>query len=296
MLKIKRSDFRMNCEEKSCAACQSGAQKKSREELISCKLSRIRNKVLVMSGKGGVGKSSIACYLAIGLAQKGLQVGLLDIDLHGPSIPRMFGLDGHLEITPEREIIPHPYRPNLKIVSIESLTGGTDSAIIWRGPLKHGVIKQLLSDCKWDDLDFLIIDSPPGTGDEAQTIARLVPDAKALIVTTPQEVALADVRKAIDFCRKVDLSILGLVENMSGLFCPHCNQFIPIFLSGGGRKTSDAMKVEFLGTLPFDQEVVERGDSGTPVLEENGHRPFTKAFGELTETVIRKMSERPCGL
>ena len=282
----------MNCNQKSCAACQSGAQKKSREELISCKLSRIRNKILVMSGKGGVGKSSIASYLSVGLAQKGFQVGLLDIDLHGPSIPRMFGLNKPLEITPEREIIPYAYKPNLGIVSIEALTGDTDSAIIWRGPLKHGVIKQFLADCKWNDLDFLIIDSPPGTGDEAQTIARLVPDASALIVTTPQEVALADVRKSIDFCRKVDLRILGLVENMSGLFCPHCNQLIPIFLSGGGRRTSDAMKVEFLGALPFDPEVVQRGDSGTPVLGENGDRPFTKALGEFTKTVLEKLGEQ----
>ncbi|MGC9964148.1 MAG: Mrp/NBP35 family ATP-binding protein [Syntrophobacteraceae bacterium] len=285
----------MNCEQKSCATCQSGAQKKSREELIGCKLARIKNKVIVMSGKGGVGKSSISCYLAMGLAQKGFQVGLLDIDLHGPSIPRMFGLSGSLEITPEREIIPHAYRPNLKIVSIESLIEDTDSAIIWRGPLKNGVIKQFLADCKWDDLDFLIIDSPPGTGDEAQTIAKLVPDARALIVTTPQELALADVRKSINFCRKVDLRILGLVENMSGLFCPHCNQFIPIFLAGGGRRTSDAMKVEFLGALPFDPEVVERGDSGNPVIGENGNRPFTKAFGEFTETVLKKLGEQAGG-
>jgi len=285
----------MSCDQKSCAACHSGAEKKSREELISCKLSRIRNKVLVMSGKGGVGKSSIASYLSMGLAQKGFQVGLLDIDLHGPSIPRMFGLRGSLEITADREIIPYAYKPNLKIVSIESLTEETDSAIIWRGPLKHGVIKQFLADCKWDDLDFLIIDSPPGTGDEAQTIAKMVPDARALIVTTPQEVALADVRKSIDFCRKVDLRILGLVENMSGLFCPHCNHFIPIFLSGGGRRTSDKMNIEYLGALPFDPEVVERGDRGTPVFEENGNRPFTKALGEFTETVLQKLGEQPRG-
>jgi len=285
----------MNCDQKSCATCQSGAQKKSREELISCKLSRIRNKVLVMSGKGGVGKSSISSYLAMGLAKKGFRVGLLDIDLHGPSIPRMFGLSGSLEITPEREIIPYEYKPNLKIVSIESLIEDTDSAIIWRGPLKNGVIRQFLADCKWDDLDFLIIDSPPGTGDEAQTIARLVPDARALIVTTPQEVALADVRKSINFCRKVELRILGLVENMSGLFCPHCNEFIPIFLAGGGRRTSDAMKVDFLGALPFDPKVVERGDSGNPEIEDNGNSPFTKALCEFTETVLDKLGEQAAG-
>ncbi len=282
----------MKCEQKSCASCSSGAKKKSKEELISCRLSRIRNKILVMSGKGGVGKSSVASYLALALAQKGFQVGLLDIDLHGPSIPRMFGLKRPLDVTAEREIIPYDYSPNLKIVSIESMLEDTDSAIIWRGPLKHGVIKQFLSDCRWGDLDFLIIDSPPGTGDEAQSISSLIPDARALIVTTPQEVALADVRKSINFCRKVDLQILGLVENMSGLFCPHCNQFIPIFLTGGGRRTSEAMKVEYLGALPFDTEVVERGDRGDLVVEENGTRPFTSALVELTKTVLEKIGEQ----
>ena len=282
----------MKCEQKSCASCSIGAQKRSKEELISCRLSRIRNKILVMSGKGGVGKSSVASYLALALAQKGSQVGLLDIDLHGPSIPRMFGLNRPLDITAEREIIPYEYRPNLKIVSIESLLEDTDSAIIWRGPLKHGVIKQFLADCRWEDLDFLVIDSPPGTGDEAQSISSLVPDARALIVTTPQEMALADVRKSINFCRKVDLQILGLVENMSGLFCPHCNQFIPIFLTGGGRRTAEAMKVEFLGALPFDTEVVERGDRGDLVFEEKGGRPFTAALEELTKAVLEKFGEQ----
>ncbi len=276
----------MKCDQKSCAGCSSAARKKSKEELIGCKLSRIKNKVVVMSGKGGVGKSSVSCYLALALAQKGYQVGLLDIDLHGPSIPKMFGLHGPLNITADREIIPHEYRPNLKIVSIESMLEDTDSAIIWRGPLKHGVIQQFLVDCRWNDLDFLVIDSPPGTGDEALSISKIVTDAKALIVTSPQEVALADVRKSINFCRKVDLQILGLVENMSGLFCPHCSEFIPIFRTGGGRKTSSAMKVEFLGELPFDPEVVEAGDRGTPLLEERKDTPFVKALYQFVDKVL----------
>lgn len=281
----------MKCDQQSCASCHGEAHERSKEEIIICKLSRIKNKILVMSGKGGVGKSSIATYLALTLAERGFQVGLLDIDLHGPSIPRMFGLNRPLDITPEREIIPYEYKPNLKIVSIDSLLEDTDSAVIWRGPLKHGVIKQFLSDCIWNDLDFLVIDSPPGTGDEAQTIARLIPDAAAVIVTTPQEIALADVRKSINFCRKVDLRILGLVENMSGLICPHCNQFIPIFMTGGGKKTSDAMKVDYLGELPFDPTVVEGGDRGVPVIEGNGDRPFTKAVEEFTKKVLKNLGE-----
>ncbi len=281
----------MKCDQKSCAGCPSATQKKSKEDLIECRLSRIRNKVLVMSGKGGVGKSSVASYLALALAQKGYQVGLLDIDLHGPSIAKMFGLHGPLNITADREIIPHEYRPNLKIVSIESMLEDPDSAIIWRGPLKHGVIQQFLADCRWDDLDFLVLDSPPGTGDEALSISRLVSDAKALIVTTPQEVALADVRKSINFCRKVELEILGLVENMSGLFCPHCSQFIPIFQTGGGRKTSVAMKVDFLGQLPFDPEVVDAGDRGNPVLNGNTDTPFVRAVWEFVQAVLKNLGE-----
>jgi Mrp family chromosome partitioning ATPase len=279
----------MKCDQKSCASCPSAAQKKSKEELIGCKLSRIRNKVLIMSGKGGVGKSSVASYLALGLArQNEYRVGLLDIDLHGPSIPKMFGLNGRLSIT-EKEIIPHEYGPNLKIVSIESMLEDTDSAIIWRGPIKHGVIQQFLADCRWDDLDFLVIDSPPGTGDEVLSISKLIPDAKAVIVTTPQEVALADVRKSINFCRKVGMEILGLVENMSGLFCPHCGEFIPIFRTGGGRRTSAAMKVDFLGELPFDPKVVEGGDRGDPVLNGGADTPFVRAVGEFVASVIKKL-------
>ena len=282
----------MKCEQKSCAACPSASQKRSREELIGCKLSRIRNKVLVMSGKGGVGKSSVASYLALGLAgQNRYRVGLLDIDLHGPSIPKMFGLRGRLDIT-EHEIIPYEYRPNLKIVSVESMLEDADSPIIWRGPLKHGVIQQFLADCRWDDLDFLVIDSPPGTGDEALSIAKLIPDTKALIVTTPQEMALSDVRKSINFCRKVGMEILGLVENMSGLFCPHCSQFIPIFRTGGGRKTADAMKVRFLGELPFDPKVMEGADRGEPVLDSDGDTPFVRAVAEFVASVIQDFGER----
>jgi ATP-binding protein involved in chromosome partitioning len=280
----------MKCDQKSCASCPSG-QKKPKEELVACKLARIKHKLVVMSGKGGVGKSSVASYLSLALAQKGYKVGLLDVDLHGPSIPRMFGLHGVLNITSEREILPHEYNPNLKIVSIESMLEDSDSAIIWRGPLKHGVIQQFLADCRWDDLDFLVIDSPPGTGDEPLTVSRLITDAKAIIVTTPQEVALADVRKSINFCRKVNLEILGLVENMSGLFCPHCNEFIPIFRTGGGLKTSGAMKVQFLGELPFDPKVVEGGDRGVPVLEESQSSPFTTAVREFTEAVLAGLGE-----
>lgn len=282
-----------SCTAKSCESC-SEKNKRSREALIKCKLMRIRHKLLVMSGKGGVGKSSVAAYLALTLAKQGYQVGLLDVDLHGPSIPKMLGLQGVLDIAPDRQIVPQPYSANLKVVSIESMLEDPDSAMIWRGPLKHGVIQQFLADCRWDDLDFLIIDSPPGTGDEPLSVAKLIPDAKAVIVTTPQEVALADVRKSINFCRKVKLEIAGLVENMSGLFCPHCQGFIPIFRTGGGQKTAEAMKLTFLGALPFDPAVVEGGDRGRPVIENDADTAFTQAVRKFAGTVLEvlKMPEK----
>ncbi|MFP5212672.1 MAG: P-loop NTPase [Acidobacteriota bacterium] len=258
---------------------------------MRCKLVRIKHKLVVMSGKGGVGKSSVATYLSLALAQKGFRVGLMDVDLHGPSIPKMLGLHGMLNITAENQIIPHEFRPNLKVVSIESMLEDSDSAVIWRGPLKHGVIQQFLVDCKWDDLDFLVIDSPPGTGDEPLSVSKLIPEAKAIIVTTPQEVALQDVRKSINFCRKVSMEMVGLVENMAGLFCPHCNEFIPIFSTGGGRKTSELMKMNFLGSLPFDPAVVEGGDRGRPVLEEEGDSPFKKAVHEFADAVLARLKE-----
>jgi ATP-binding protein involved in chromosome partitioning len=279
-----------SCDPKSCETCSVKEKgKQSREQLIYCKLLRIKHKLLVMSGKGGVGKSSVAAYLALVLAKQGYQVGLLDVDLHGPSIPKMLGLHGVLNIAPDQQIIPQQYNSNLKVVSIESMLEDTDSAVIWRGPLKHGVIQQFLADCKWDDLDFLVIDSPPGTGDEPLSVARLVPDARAIIVTTPQEVALADVRKSINFCRKVKLAIAGLVENMSGLHCPHCQGFIPIFRTGGGKKTAERMKLPFLGALPFDPAVVEGGDRGRPVVEDGDDSPFKQALQEFAASLLKSL-------
>ena len=178
---------------------------------ISQALALIRNKILVMSGKGGVGKSSIAAYLAVALASKGYKVGLMDVDLHGPSIPRLLGLKGTIQTgTRQGKVRPVSYLPNLEVISIESLMGpDKDLATIWRGPLKIGVIRQFISDIEWMDLDYMIIDSPPGTGDEPLTVAQTIPDASAVIVTTPQEISLADVRKSINFCRHVNMTILG---------------------------------------------------------------------------------------
>ncbi|MGC8719990.1 MAG: P-loop NTPase [Thermodesulforhabdaceae bacterium] len=274
------------CRGKSCATCDK-RKTESEDQLLRCKLDRIRHKIIVMSGKGGVGKSSVAVYIAYSLALKGYQVGLMDIDLHGPSIPRMLGLKGLLGITADQQVMPHLYRQNFKVVSIESMLEDRDAAVIWRGPIKHGVIKQFISEIEWGDLDFLVIDCPPGTGDEPLSIAHLIPEAHAIIVTTPQEVALADVRKSINFCFKVKLNVLGVVENMSGLYCPHCHQFIPIFKTGGGEKMALEMGIPFLGSLPFDPAVVEGGDAGKPILESLPDHPFSKAVNKVTDAVVQ---------
>ena len=254
---------------------------------IKKSLGQIKNKILVMSGKGGVGKSSIAAYLSVALAKRGHKVGLMDVDLHGPSIPRMLGLKGGLEPGAGK---PHGvrYLPNMEVISIEPLMGeNKDAATIWRGPLKIGVIRQFISDIEWSDLDYMIIDSPPGTGDEPLTVAQTIPDAKALIVTTPQEISLADVRKSINFCRQVNMEILGLVENMSGLTCPHCGKTIDIFKTKGGMLTAKKEGVRLLGTLPLEPEVVSNGDIGSMRVLENDDFLITREFNKIVDEIVK---------
>ena len=255
------------------------------------RLERIRHKLLVMSGKGGVGKSTVAIYLSLGLAGRGYQVGLLDVDLHGPDIARMLGLKGRLHMGPEGGIQPQSARDNLKVVSIEGLLTDRDAPVIWRGPMKHKAIRQFLGEVEWGRLDYLIIDSPPGTGDEPMSVAQVVTDARAVIVTTPQEIALADVRKAINFCRNVNLAVLGLVENMSGLICPHCGGEIHLFRQGGGRRTATAKGIPFLGSLPFDLRVMEGGDLGLPLAESPESSPFSRALTALLDAVEARCRE-----
>jgi ATP-binding protein involved in chromosome partitioning len=246
-------------------------------------LSKIKQKFLVMSGKGGVGKTSVSVNLAIALANKGHRVGLLDVDLHGPDIPHMLGLSGMLQTNDTRKMVPIAYSDHLKVISMESLMHNRDEAIIWRGPVKHSAIRQFIGDVDWGDLDYLIIDSPPGTGDEPLTVAQLIPDAKAVIVTTPQEVALADIRKSISFCKNVNMGVFGIIENMSGFTCPHCNQMVDIFGAGGGQKTALAYGITFLGKIPFDLEMVRCGDMGVAFQEKFEASPITTAFQDIAE-------------
>ena len=260
---------------------------------IQQKLFHIRNKILVMSGKGGVGKSSVAAYLAVALAKRGFKVGLMDVDLHGPSIPRLLGLQGTIRpSSKEGKAKPVYFMPNLEVISIESLMGeNKDLATIWRGPIKIGVIRQFIADIDWAELDYLVIDSPPGTGDEPLTVAQTIPDAKALIVTTPQEISLADVRKSINFCRLVKMEIIGIVENMSGLLCPHCQKEIELFGARGGELLAQKENIPLLGKLPLDPEVVRQGDAGraTAVLD-NGNA-FARAFDAMVENVVKLAGE-----
>ncbi len=273
----------------SCSSSQCDHGSESAEDVqLKDQLKRIQHKLLVMSGKGGVGKSSVAANISLGLAKRGHRVGLLDVDLHGPSIPGMLGLSGMFRIDEGQKMVPHSFNDCLQVVSIQCLLEDPDSAVIWRGPVKHGVIKQFISDVNWGELDYLVIDSPPGTGDEPLSVAQTIPDAHAVIVTTPQEVALADVRKSINFCRKVNMPILGLVENMSGFVCPHCNKDIPLLGKGGGARTAERMKVHLLGSLPFDPRVVEAGDTGRSLLEAADGGPFVNALDRLVSGILER--------
>jgi len=256
--------------------------KKLREQL-----SKIKHKILVMSGKGGVGKSTVAVNVAVGLSLQDLMVGLLDVDLHGPNVPKMLGArDLKLSRKPDGRLGAIKYSPNLKFLSIEPFLPSEDTAVIWRGPIKHSAIRQFIGDIDWGELDYLVIDAPPGTGDEPLTVAKTMPDAYALVVTTPQEVSLIDVKKAIKFCQKIKLRILGIVENMSGFICPHCGKPVDIFKKGGGQKLADEWGVRFLGRIPIDPRIVDTGDAGKPLIAAYPESITAKAFEELVRNII----------
>lgn len=270
------------------AAQTQGKGKKDQDASVKASLEKIKNKFIVLSGKGGVGKTSTSVNLAMAIAKKEFKVGIMDVDLHGPDVPRMLGLKGMLDLSKNNKLNPMSYSENLKAVSIESLTVSKDDAIIWRGPLKYSAIQQFIGEVEWGELDFLIIDSPPGTGDEPLTVAQTISDAKAIIVTTPQEVSLADVRKSINFCKTLKMEIFGLVENMSGFACPHCNEMIDLFGTGGGEKTAREAGVRFLGRIPFDQNVVACGDEGTSFQEKYADSQVTRAFADIAESIVNE--------
>ncbi len=281
---------------KSCQGCDPAhhATEKDQEEMeLARVLRQIRHKLVVMSGKGGVGKSSVAVSLALALARRGNKVGLMDVDLHGPNVLRMLGLKDPLDLTHAQFNLPPDLFDNLRVISIEVLMRDRDMAVIWRGPLKHQLIRQFISEVQWGSLDYLVVDSPPGTGDEPMSVAQTIPDAKAVIVTTPQEISLADVRKSLNFCEKINMQVVGIVENMSGYACPHCGKDLPLFKTGGGLKTAQAAKVPFLGALPFDPQVVEAADQGRLMEVKEADSPFFQAMQPIVDYILETLPATP---
>jgi len=263
-------------------------KKKYDDSKVTDSLSKIKHKIVVLSGKGGVGKSTVSANLALSLAEKGYEVGLLDSDIHGPSIPKMLGLEDRKPGSAEAGIAPILAIPKLKVMSMGFLIPDKDAPVIWRGPLKMGAIKQLLGDVDWENLDYLIIDLPPGTGDEPLSIAQLIPDTDgAVIVTTPQDVALVSVRKSINFVKKMNIPVTGIIENMSGFKCPYCGKNIDLFKTGGGLKASKDFNIPFLGKIPIDPQIVETGDSGKTFMTKNENPDTAKSFKEIVENIER---------
>jgi len=286
----------MSEEKKPCASCtsescsQAGRRPDESEEqylerLELCeRMSRIRRKIIVLSGKGGVGKSTVAVNLAVALSLRGKSVGLLDVDIHGPSVPKLLNLDAHPEVV-EGMILPVECG-NLKVMSIGFLLRDRNDAVIWRGPMKMGVIKQFLKDVEWGELDYLVVDCPPGTGDEPLSVVQLMGEAKAVIVTTPQDVALLDVRKSITFCRQLHVPVLGVIENMSGFVCPECGKVTDIFKTGGGERMASEMGVPFLGRVPIDPQVVSSGDTGRPFMYSSPDSATGKVFDNVAQILL----------
>lgn len=252
------------------------------------RLSHIQKVVLVMSGKGGVGKSTVAVNLAVAAAKAGRRVGLLDIDVHGPSVPTMLGLEGKQLFSTEAGIEPVE-AAGVRVISVGFLLDNPDDPVVWRGPMKISVIRQFLESVNWGDLDLLVIDAPPGTGDEPLTALQLVPRdmAGAVIVTTPQRVAAVDVRKSVSFCKQLEIPVLGVIENMSGFVCPHCGKLTPILNQGGGKALAEDMGVPFLGSIPIDPAVTEAGDTGKPFAgDADGSSPVSASFREIAGKII----------
>ncbi len=289
----------MNQTDQSGSGCGAGgcgqgvqsAASKHTDEHITESLGKIKHKVMVMSGKGGVGKSSVSASLAVRLAGRGLRVGLLDVDIHGPSLAGIMGVEGLLDISADQKVLPKQVAGNLGVVSMQSLMKDRDQAVIWRGPAKTGVIRQFVGDVQWGELDYLVIDAPPGTGDEPLSVAQTIPEARAVIVTTPQDVALSDVRKSINFCKVIDMDIVGLVENMGPFPCPCCGESLALFKSGGGAATAGKMGVPFLGTLPFDPQVVKACDAGKALQLAATAAGFIAAVDQVVENIVAKLAE-----
>jgi len=276
------------CGDSTCASRHAGphhAEAGQDDSKLRSRLDRIGRKVIVMSGKGGVGKSTVAVNLAMQAMLSGRRVGLLDVDLHGPSIPTMLGLVGQRLESGEDGMRPIEVG-GLKVLSVGFLLQNNDDPVIWRGPMKMSVIRQFIEDVDWGDLDLLVIDVPPGTGDEPLSVCQLIPELDgAVIVTTPQKVAAADVRKSINFCKELGVTVLGVIENMSGFACPKCGEVTPILRAGGGRVMAKEMNVPFLGSIPIDPLIAESGDEGRAFVESAASSPAAGSFREIVRAL-----------
>lgn len=286
-------DSDQTCSEStSCSACSTAgtcdahAQERHMEDLLNRRLAQIKHRVVVMSGKGGVGKTTVAVNLAVALASRGKVVGILDADVHGPNTAKMLGLNGCQPEASGSGLVPITAAENVKVMSMAFMLPDEDTPVVWRGPVKHTLFKQFLAEVDWGGLDYLIVDLPPGTGDEPLSIAQLLGQPLwAVVVTTPQDVALLDSRKSVVFGRTVNMNVLGIVENMSGLICPHCGERIDLFKTGGGERSARDLHVPFLGAIPLDPTVVTGGDAGIPVSFMNPDSVTTKSFQSLAEKI-----------
>jgi len=261
-------------------------EKIEQEKRLKERMLKIKHKFIVISGKGGVGKTTVATNLAYGLAVKGNNVGILDADIHGPNIAKMLGIESKRLVGSESGIEPVEVLPNLKAVSLALLFENKDQPIIWRGPLKMIALKQFLADVNWGELDYLIVDSPPGTGDEPLSVCQLIPDLNgAIIVTTPQGVAILDSRKSVMFAKELQIPIIGIIENMSGFICPYCKKEIDLFGTGGGEKSAHDLSVPFLGRIPIEPEMVKLGDLGQPFIYFKKETQTAKIMDEMIKRI-----------
>ncbi len=263
------------------------------EKRLKIRMAKIKNKLAVLSGKGGVGKSTITANLAIALARKGHKVGVLDVDIHGPSIPKILGIRGRELAAGPPGIFPAKGPLDIKVISMDFLLPADETPVIWRGPMKMGAIRQFLADVAWGDLDFLLIDIPPGTGDEPLSVMQLIPDIDGVImVTAPSEVSQIVVKRAVGFTRELRVALVGIIENMSGFVCPKCGAESDILGTGGGRKISEELGVPFLGKIPIDQGICEDSDRGTPFIIERAETPAAKAFMRVVDKVEEYLKQQ----
>ncbi|PKL69276.1 MAG: ATP-binding protein [Methanomicrobiales archaeon HGW-Methanomicrobiales-1] len=283
----KDSNCDENCNE-NCSSCSSAQPPQPQKGLPPKSKIDVKHVILVLSGKGGVGKSTVSVNLASALSAHGRNVGLLDLDFHGPNIPKMLGIEGQKPAVLEKHIEPVHVTGTLSVMSMAFLLPDTSTPVVWRGPMKMAAIQQFLDEVNWGKLDYLVVDLPPGTGDEALSIAQLAPNVKgAVIVTTPQDVAVLDAVKSVKFIQKLEVPVIGIIENMSGMICPHCGDTIDLFGRGGGKKAAEDLGVPYLGAIPLDPAMVKAGDEGRPYVLRHADTPTWKAVDAVMEKLVK---------